>query len=326
MKTFLVSEKEAGQRADKFVRKYLREAPLDFIYRLFRKKDVKVDGRPVRPGRIIEAGEEIALYVSDEKLGSLAGPRPLEKREFPYPIAYEDEGVLIVAKPRGLLIHGASGGKSRNLAEDVLSYLYLKGDYDPEKPGFAPSPAHRLDRNTSGLVVFAKTLPARQALEELFKGHQLIRKSYLALVLGNIDKKLVIEAPLRKDERTRLVKVEGEGEGAKAAKTIVVPKERLGDCTLVEAVPVTGKTHQIRVHLAYIKHPVVGDAKYGDFKANRIFKAKYGFFNQFLHAGKLVFGNIDGPLAGLSGKTIECPLPEEEEKIIRDLRAHPLEK
>ncbi|MCF0117197.1 MAG: RluA family pseudouridine synthase, partial [Bacilli bacterium] len=174
-----VSLKEENQRIDKYVRKFLNEAPLSFIYKLFRKKDVKVNGHWVKENYIIQENDLVQIYVKDEQLVEFNKPRELEKANLKYQIVYEDENILIVNKPRGLLVHGDSSEKRLTLSNEVLNYLYFKGEYNPrDDHGFVPGPAHRLDRNTSGLVVFGKNLPALQSLEELFKDKQEIDKVY----------------------------------------------------------------------------------------------------------------------------------------------------
>ena len=172
---------------------------------------------------------------------------------------------------------------------------------DPNKEkGFVPGPAHRLDRNTSGLVVFGKNHNALTLLFDLFKNHDLINKHYLALVVGQVEKeKDTIDAPLLKDEETNTVRVAKNG---KTAKTVYKLVKKYDEYSLLDITLLTGRTHQIRVHIAYNKHPIVGDSKYGDFEANKIFKQKYGLSSQFLHAYKMGFGDLPAPLNNLSRK------------------------
>lgn len=321
MITIKVSLKEENQRVDKYIRKYLNEAPLSFIYKLFRKKDVKVNGHWVKQDYILQQGDEIIAYVNDEQLKEFSKPRALQSSDLKYPIIYEDDNILIVNKPRGLLVHGDSSEKRLTLSNEVLNYLYFKGEYNPRiDHGFIPGPAHRLDRNTSGLVVFGKNLPALQALENLFKDKTEIDKVYEALVFGNLTKKMEIDLPLIKDANGGLVRVGKAKEGAKSALSIVTPNKLYSDVTLVNVSLITGRTHQIRVHLASVGYPVVGDGKYGNFEMNRIFKDTYKFENQFLHAKSIEFKNIQGVLSYLSNKKFLAPLPKEEQEILNELR------
>ena len=311
-----ITSKDANQRADKYLKKYLNEAPLSFIYKLFRKKDVKINKHWIKENYILQEGDELAIYISDQQLEEFNKPKEIKKVNLNHPIIYEDENILIIDKPRGLLVHGDENEKVVTLTNEVINYLYFKGEYNPNDKGFTPAPAHRLDRNTSGLVVFAKNLISLQELEELFKNKDNISKEYLALVKGRVDHKLEIDSSLLKDEKTGTVRISKYG---KSALTFVEKVKFYGDLTLVNIKILTGRTHQIRVHLASVDHPVVGDSKYGDFKTNKEFKDLYGFENQFLHAYKLSFKQIDGHLAYLSNKSFESVLPDYEQKILSKL-------
>lgn len=311
-----ITSKDANQRVDKYVKKYLNEAPLSFIYKLFRKKDVKINKHWVKENYILQEGDELSIYISDQQLQDFNKPKEVTKSDLKHPIIYEDDNILIVNKPRGLLVHGDENEKVVTLSNEVINYLYFKGEYNPNDKGFTPAPAHRLDRNTSGLVVFAKNLISLQELEELFKNKDNIEKEYLALVKGRIDHKMEIDAPLLKDENSGTVRISKNG---KTALTIVNKFRDYGDFSLVKVVILTGRTHQIRVHLASINHPVIGDAKYGDFKLNKEFKDLYGFENQFLHAYCLSFGKLSGHLSYLSNKKFTCELPASEQKVLNKL-------
>ena len=317
MKKIIISSKEANQRVDKYVKKFLNEAPLSFIYKLFRKKDVKINGHWVKENYILNEGEELTIFVTDSQIEEFNKPKEIEKVSLNHQILYEDDNILIVNKPRGLLVHGDEGEKKLTLSNEVINYLYFKGEYDPKNDhGFTPGPAHRLDRNTSGLVVFGKNLVSLQELENLFKDKEEISKEYKALVVGKFEGERHISAPLLKDEKTGLVRISKLG---KNAETIVKYAANYKDFTLVNVQILTGRTHQIRVHLASIGNPVVGDSKYGDFKVNKEVREKYKFENQFLTAYKLSFKQIKGHLSYLSGKSFEVKLPEEEEKLLSKL-------
>lgn len=317
MKTIVVTFKESNQRVDKYLKKYLNNAPLSFIYKLFRKKDVKINGHWVKENNILHEGEELTIYINDEQLKEFNEVRPIEKVTLNHPIIYEDYNILIINKPRGLLVHGDISEKRLTLTNEVLNYLYYKEEYNPSaEQGFTPAPAHRLDRNTSGLVVYAKNLIALQELEDLFKDKAEIRKEYQALVVGHLDSKQEINKPLLKDEKTGLVKVSKLG---KEAITIVEPIKYIGDFTLVNVTILTGRTHQIRVHLSSIGYPIVGDAKYGDFKVNKEFRDLYKFENQWLHAYRLTFLNVQGILSYLKNKTFVAPINKKENELLTKL-------
>lgn len=325
MKEVIVPKASAGQKAEKFVKKYLSEAPLGYIYKAFRKKDIKVNGHWVKKDFILSEGDVLRIYVTDQQLEDFRKPRPAEKKPFPYPIVYEDENVLIVDKPKGLLVYGDKTGVRETLGNAVLDYLYLKGEYDPDSPSFTPSPAHRLDRNTSGLVVYGKTDAGLKALTDLFKTRIGIEKRYLALVLGDVEKDGEVNKPLKKDSFSGRVSVCPLSEGGKTALTKYYVKERFGNYTLLELELVTGRTHQIRVHMASIGHPVVGDEKYGDFASCREVKKLTGLDSQFLHAYSLHFDAMQGVLEPLSNQTFVAPLSKEESRILATLTGKDLQ-
>lgn len=321
MKEIIITKNESGQRVDKYVRKYLCDAPLSFIYKTFRKKDIKINGKWVNIEYILKENDVLRIYIKDEIIEQYTSIKPIEKLTFNHEIIYEDENILIINKPSGLLVHGDEKEKRITLANQVLSYLYQKGEYDPSLDiGFTPAPAHRLDRNTSGVVVFGKNLSTLQALLELFKDKNKIDKIYYALVVGNVTGEGTIDASLLKDEEKGIVKVVNKGvEGAKSALTKYKVKYNFGKYSLLEVKLLTGRTHQIRVHLSYKKFPLVGDAKYGDFKANKEFKETFNYETQFLHAKSISFKEVDGVLKYLSGRSFEARLGKKEQNIINIL-------
>lgn len=318
MKEFNITEKDAFQRIDKYIKKVLNEAPLSFIYKLFRVKDIKVNNKRVDISYILQIGDNVKIYVSDERLKEFSKSKVVTPvKDFSLDIVYEDENILIINKPRGILIHGDESETRLTLSNLVLNYLINKKEFDPNiDKGFIPSPAHRLDRNTSGLVMFGKNIGALQELFEIIKDKKELSKYYLTLVVGRINKEGVIDYPLLKDEKTGKVKVSSFSHGAKSAITEYKAIKIYNNYSLVEAKLITGRTHQLRVHFSYINHPIVGDSKYGDFNVNKIFEKKYKFHNQFLHAYKLEFKNIEGKLSYLSNKTFTCDLTKEENNII----------
>lgn len=318
MKEIAITKLNAGQKAEKFVKKYLSEAPLSFIYKTFRKKDVKVNGHWVDKDFVLKEGDILRIYVTDAQLEDFKKPRPAVKRDLPYPIAYEDDAVLIIDKPKGLLVYGDKNGVRETLGNAVLDYLLLKGEYDPYS-SFTPSPAHRLDRNTSGLVCYGKTDAALKALTDLFKNRDQIEKRYLALVVGDLAKDGMIDKPLWKNAETGRVYVRSLEKGGKTALTKYHVVKRYGAYTLVECELVTGRTHQIRVHFASIGHPLVGDEKYGDFEDCRKVKALTGLESQFLHACSITFKDVTGVLSPLNGKTIHSDLPSSLRSVIETL-------
>ena len=321
MRTFIIHQSEEGQTLEKYIQKLLVSAPISFIYKLFRKKDVKVNGHHEDRKFVVSANDEVSIYIKEEQFEEFLKEKEFEANDAIKDwIVYEDDNVLFINKPRGLLVQ-KSAPQDRSLDQMVCEYLIYKGEYNPdEEKAFRPGPAHRLDRNTSGIVAFGKTHDALELLFELFKDHELINKHYLALVVGQMEKeKDIITAPLKKDEKNNKVVVAPIDKGGKTAKTVYKLLKKYEDYSLLDVTLLTGRTHQIRVHLSYINHPIVGDSKYGNFTANRIFKDQYHFANQFLHAYKLGFGDLPRPLTNLSRKEFTAEPNEEIANILTKL-------
>ena len=318
MRKYIIQKSEEGQTLEKYIQKLLVSAPNSFIYKLFRKKDVKVNGHHEDRKFVVSENDEVSVYVKEEQFEEFLKEKAYQpNNQIQDWIVYEDENVLFINKPRGLLVQ-KSAPQDESLDQMVVEYLIYKGEYDPNKElAFKPGPAHRLDRNTSGMVVFGKNHQSLELLFELFKNHDLINKHYLALVVGKMEKeKGTINAPLRKDEKTNTVTVASLEKGGKTAKTVYKVIKSYDDYSLLDVTLLTGRTHQIRVHLAYINHPIIGDEKYGDFQANRVFKNKYGFNKQFLHAYKMGFGDLPKPLTNLSRKEYTAEPREEIANIL----------
>lgn len=319
MKEVIIKKEVANQRVDKYVKKFLNDAPLSFIYKTFRKKDIKVNGKWVKENYILQENDVLRIYIKDEQIEEFNKPKSIEKYKNDIDVIYEDSNILIVNKPKGLLIHGDQEEKRITLSNMVLSYLFNKVEFKNDGTGFTPGPCHRLDRNTSGLVVFAKNIKTSQEMMDLFKTHDEIKKTYLALLNGVTDENGKINAPLLKDENEGFVKVSSLANGAKTAITEYKKIKDNDEYSLVEATLITGRTHQLRVHFSYIGHPILGDQKYGNFKENKRFEENFKYRYQFLHAYKLKFGNIEGELNYLSNKEFIGPLAKKDQDILKTL-------
>ena len=223
-------------------------------------------------------------------------------------IVFEDENLLIINKPRGLLLQ--QDGDTSHLSLDVFVANYLNK---------TAMPVHRLDKDTSGLCVFAKNNKTAEEMGKIFNDHSQIEKHYITLVAGNVEEDGTIDAPLRKSFERKKMVVAPIKSGAKPAITKYHIIDKYKDYTLLDVQLLTGRTHQIRAHMSYIRHHVVGDIKYGDYKVNNIFKREYGFENQFLHAYKLKFLDLNGPLKYLKNKEFSVDLPPELQEILKKL-------
>lgn len=276
-----ISEDGAGQRLDKFVRRVLPELAGSAVYKLIRTKKIRVNGVRAKENQLLAAGDRVSIRAQAVQAATTPreAPAPLSvKREFE--ILHEDKHILVVNKPSGLAIHPGSGITSSTLVDQVRAYV---GEV-PEGE-FKPAPAHRLDRETSGVVIIAKTRQAIVRLAEIFT-EQDTRKIYLTLVAGELDPEGVIDIPLAEHQQSAANKA---ARGVNLQRAVTRWK-RLGHArglTLAEVQIETGRTHQIRRHFAAIGRPVVGDAKHGDFPLNRQVRAELGLKRMFLHAARL---------------------------------------
>ena len=318
----IITENQGGQRLDRFLKKYFDKAPLSYIYKMIRK-DVKVNGKRASAEAMLIAGDELTLYINDEEAKTLQKPPRQVKARKQFAIAYEDENILAAEKPFGLLTHGDRTEKKNHLANQVLDYLVEKGEYNPRMDRtFSPAPVNRLDRNTTGLVLFGKNAEALKELNRFIRERNCINKYYLTVVCGRLEKALELCDRMTKDERLNVTSVlTGEEEGGKIMETTALPLEygRLDGrwFTLTEVKIITGRTHQIRAHLASAGFPLLGDVKYGNAGANRWASSKLGLSTQLLHARRLEFADCGDSevLSYLQGRTIEAGLPENFESI-----------
>jgi len=291
-----------GQRIDNFLMRELKGVPKSRIYNLLRRGEVRVNKSRAKPDYKLQTGDvvrvpPVRVAVREESavpLGLDAGLRSA--------ILYEDAGLLVINKPSGLAVHGGSG-ISLGLIE-ALRQMY------PEQRHLEL--VHRLDRDTSGCVMVAKKRSVLKQLHELLKARKGVDKRYLALVGGKWPaRKQQVNAPLQKNVLSsgeRMVRVELEGKKSVTEYTLL---RRVAGASLIEARPVTGRTHQIRVHCQYAGYPILGDDKYGDDEADANFR-KLGLKRLFLHAHSLAF-TLDGKRI-----SVVAPLPPELEKVLEN--------
>ena len=313
MKEFIVNNSEAGRRLDKYISHILPKAPSSFVYKMLRKKNIVLNDRKASGNEALADGDNIKFYLSDEtfekftndgfETSDLSGLMP--------PVVYEDDDFLIVNKPSGMLSQRAKADDI-SLNEICLSYVRGECKYN-ENASFTPSICNRLDRNTSGIVTFAKTYRAAKILSQAFSDHTLGK--YYRCVAGGKVKEACLEGFLVKDEKTNTVKIVPKGRGGDYIKTIISPVKTAGDLSLVDIKLVTGKTHQIRAHLASCGTPIIGDPKYGNRVLNEKYRKEFGIKSQMLVCYRLVVPDDDA-FGTISGKTFEIPMPDEFEKVI----------
>ncbi len=345
-----ITEKEAGQRFDKYLHRILPNAGSSFLYKMLRKKNITLNDRKADGSEKVAVGDSVKIYFARETLlkfrglaaaGSLndveqdngmmrerkssttdylAAYRKLSGVQ----VLYENKHILLADKPAGVLSQKAERTDA-SLNEWLIGYLldsgYIKED---ELAFFKPSVCNRLDRNTSGIVLCAKSLQGAQLLGELLKNRTL-HKYYQTYVKGAVRTERLVEGYLSKDENHNKVSVtltektasEGNALLQKTAdaekayiRTCYRPLEIMHDKTLLEVELITGKPHQIRAHLASIGHPLLGDYKYGDKAWNDEYRQKYHVKYQLLHAYKVVFPRLSAPFEDISEKTFYAKLPD----------------
>lgn len=313
-----ITENEENQRLDRFLKKYFRNAPLSHIYKLIRK-NVKVNGKRAVIETMLALGDELTVYIAEEEAKAWQERKTVGHSKKQFKIAYEDENVIVVEKPFGLLVHGDKTEKKNTLANQVAGYLAEKGEYAPgREKTFVPSPVNRLDRNTTGLVIFGKNNRALQSLNQMLRERGCVRKYYLTVVHGEMKKSLQLKDKMEKDERTNTVRVmDLDTESGKVMETVARPLKTAKGCTLVEVELVTGRTHQIRAHLAKAGFPVIGDVKYAVKGQNNRIEKDFRLSTQLLHAYRLRFDGGVAPLEYLKGMEIKADLPADF-KAIKD--------
>lgn len=320
MQSVTIERNQAGQRLDKFLRKLMPAAGTGFLYKMLRKKNITLNGKRAEGGEILTVGDNLSFFFSLETFAKMTGRGTGEAQPSQEPgrdweasrapaaeyirayhtlsgsgisVLYEDDDLLIADKPAGILTQKASASDI-SLNEWLIGYLLEKGSISPEELyTFKPSVCNRLDRNTSGIVLCGKSLAGSQYLSCCIREKRL-RKIYRTVCVGEISKELTLRGYLKKDPLKNKVQINLKTPSAENAlnaeasqnyiETICRPLAVSGGYTLLEVNLITGKTHQIRAHLAGIGHPLIGDAKYGDPKVNRYFRERFNLQYQLLHA------------------------------------------
>ena len=319
MKEFQIRDNEAGQRFDKYLSKLLRNAPKSFFYKMLRKKNITLNGKKATGNEKLEAGDQVKLFLSDETFDKFSQQDKAARAVTTLDVLYEDADVLLINKPAGMLSQ-PDDTKEPSMVEYVIGYLLEKGELTEEELWtFRPSVCNRLDKNTSGIIAAGKSLVGLQELSELFHD-RTVHKEYLCIVKGVLHEKKHIKGYLYKDTKQNKVAIYKQKQTeAQPIETVYEPLEDNGEVTLLKVGLITGRTHQIRAHLASEGHPLAGDTKYGQDAFNRRYREKYQLKHQLLHAFRLSFPDgMEGRLSDLSGKCFRAPLPAQFERIIKE--------
>lgn len=324
MQLVTIDKNQAGQRFDKFLHKYLPEAGTSFLYKMMRKKNITLNGKKAEGKEILAVGDEVKFFFAEETFLKFSGQVALGESDTcseyqkafeslsGIAVIYEDENVLFLNKPAGILTQKAKED-DMSLNEWMIGYLLSNGSITKETlHTFHPSVCNRLDRNTSGLVLCGKSLAGSQELSRLIKDRSL-QKFYQTICVGKLDKGADLEGYLVKNHKTNkvtILKEVSQNTVSEYIHTKFKPISFTKEYTLLEVALITGKTHQIRSHLASTGHPIIGDFKYGDSNKNQYFKEYYGLHNQLLHAYRVVFPKLDSTLKDLCEKEFIAPCPD----------------
>lgn len=299
MKSFTITERDSGQRVDRFIQKTFERLPKSLMFKEIRKKNIKVNKKRCTPEQILNVGDVLELYLKDDVLAEKKKHYDFLRASTDLDIIYEDENIVLINKPVGVLCHPDGHEYIDNIVARLKRYLYDKKEWSPDTSSFTPSLANRIDRNTGGIVIGAKSSSALKIINEKIKSRE-IEKYYLTVVHGKMKKQNeILTAYLTKNEKKNLVTVsDNQVDGSKEIITEYTVLDYYDDASLLEVNLHTGRTHQIRAHLAHIGHPLYGDGKYGK---------EQGRYRQALYSYKLHFNFSDkNELSYLNGKTFEA--------------------
>ena len=336
---------EAGGRLDKYLMKFLKEAPTSFIYKMLRKKNIVLNGKKAAGNEFLKENDEVKLFLSDETIVKFGGKVTVShtadreyvatdddgietvgdnslfnslknlKWDFDKPqVIYEDRDIIILNKPVNVLSQIARTGDI-SMNEWLISYLINSGSLTAsDLLTVKPAVTNRLDRNTSGIILAGKTLTGLRFLSDIIKARTL-KKYYLTIVKGELKENITQEAYLLKNDSHNTVKIyKDKVEGADYIKTAYEVLRAKNGHSLLRVELITGKSHQIRAHLSFLGYPVIGDGKYGLKSENTIYR-RMGLNSQFLHSYEIKFPEVEGDFAYLSGMTYKADLPEKLRKV-----------
>lgn len=324
MREILISQNEKEQKLLKLLQKYFKGQADSFLYKMLRKKNILLNGKKADGKEILQLGDTVQLYFSEESLGKLiqereSGENELWTQKWQSFILYEDKHCILFNKPVGLLSEN-DGSSSFSVNSLLLSYMRTKGELSKEQEkSFRPGIANRLDRNTSGIIIFGKSLGGLQGFAKLLQSHDL-EKKYYALVYGDFQKIGLQEHFLEKDKGQNKALESERGKRVKSAfEKLTCVESSVGPLSLLSVQIFTGKTHQIRSQLSLLSHPIVGDDKYGDTRKNARLRKTLPLSYQLLHAYSLRFPKLpeSSVLFSLSEKCFFAPLPKEYFEILK---------
>ncbi|MCR5665799.1 MAG: RluA family pseudouridine synthase [Eubacterium sp.] len=312
MKEFTIGPNEAGQRMDKFLVKYLPQASKGFLYKMLRKKNITLNKKKATGQEMLRQNDLIQIFFSDETFAKFSGEQVSTYPTASLDIIYEDDDLLVINKPAGMLSQKA-GKNDVSANEYLIGYMLETGQLTTQQlTSFHPSVVNRLDRNTSGLLLFGKSLAGLQNYSKALKERSL-QKYYLCIVKGELSDKIKLDGFLKKDEKSNKVSIFAkEIAGSKRITTEYEPVTIYDGYTLLKVHLITGKPHQIRAHLSHIGHPLLGDVKYhGIAKIELPGHETLPVKRQMLHAYELIFED---------GRTLTAPLPKDFKQILNKIK------
>ncbi|WP_130807549.1 RluA family pseudouridine synthase [Senegalia massiliensis] len=310
-----ITENESGQRIDRFLIKYMDKAPKGFIQKMIRKKRIKLNSKRAYPDDIININDELKLYLSMETINKFRSDYEEIKSNIKLNVIYEDENIILIYKKKGDISHSHLDDKE-SISNALIKYLIDKKEYNPElEKTFTPAISNRLDRNTSGIIIGTKNYNALKNINKAIRNRN-IDKYYKALVYGKVEKEMLLENYIIKNSRNNMVQITDKNtSNSKKIETRIKPLVFSDEYTLLEVELITGRTHQIRAHLNFINHPIVGDKKYTNKKINK----NINLNSQFLVSYKIKFNNLDNGLEYLNGKSFEIPLEYKYNEILKSI-------